>query len=240
MRFVSPRAKISSALLIGDVTLLGPSSIGRGTIIMSGSVVGFPSRRKLLEIQRSFYASDEKSIQMLDLLSDGCNIGENCVIRTNCVIYELVNIGDNCELGHNVLVREETTIGNNTRIGSNTVIEGRVNIGSNVNIQSGVYIPREVIIEDNVFIGPYVVISNDKYPPSSRIVPVVIKKGAVLGAGSVILPGVTVGENAVVGAGSVVTRDVPPFTVVVGSPAKPMYTYDEYVRRRSRYERELA
>jgi len=238
MKYLSSRAKLSTILLIGDVIVLGPTQIGEGTLIMHGSILGFPVRSKLQQLQDRVLNSTSL-IDLLDSVSEGCIIGNRCIIRTNCVLYENVTIGDNCELGHNVLIRENTTIGNNTRIGSGTVIEGQVKIGANVNIQSGVYIPRQVIIEDNVFIGPYVVITNDRYPPSSRIAQVVIKRGAVIGARTVILPGVEIGENSVIGAGSVVTRDVPPGTVVCGVPARPVYSYEEYVRRRLEYERGL-
>ncbi len=85
-------------------------------------------------------------------------------------------------------------------------------------------------IEDDVFIGPNVTFTNDKYPRSKgewKLLKTVVKKGASIGAGSVILPGITIGENAMVGAGSVVTKDVPPNAVVAGNPARVIKNISE-------------
>jgi len=114
-------------------------------------------------------------------------------------------------------------IGENSKVESFTHIEGDVVIGNNVKIKSGVFIPSGVTIEDNVFIGPGVKFTNDKYPRSQgewRVIRTIVKKGASIGAGAIILPGITIGEGSMVGAGSVVTKDVPPFTLVVGNPAQ--------------------
>ncbi len=239
MGFISRKAKLGSVLLLGDVIVLGPSKVDDNSVIMHGSILGFPTRSKIIALMNKLERGRHNELSHIDLLEDiseGCTIGRRCVVRTNCIIYERVTLGSNCELGHNVLIREDTVIGDNTRVGSGTIIEGQVRIGSNVNIQSNVYIPRQVIIEDNVFIGPCVTITNDKYPPSRRIVPTIIRRGAIIGARSIILPGVEIGENAVVGAGSVVTKSVPPRTVVFGVPARPAYSYEEYIRKRSIYE----
>ena len=97
-------------------------------------------------------------------------------------------------------------------------------VGNRVTIKSGVYIWDGTVIEDDVFIGPNVTFSNDKYPRSKRypseFLPTVIKRGASIGAGAVMLPGVTVGEGALIGAGAVVTKSVRAGAVVVGNPAK--------------------
>ena len=90
-------------------------------------------------------------------------------------------------------------------------------------IRTHTFIPSGVIIEDDVFIGPGVVFTNDKFPKSQgewKLLKTEVKKGASIGAGAVILPGITIGEGAMVGAGSVVIKDVPPFTVVAGNPAE--------------------
>ncbi|MBN6379068.1 N-acetyltransferase, partial [Escherichia coli] len=90
--------------------------------------------------------------------------------------------------------------------------------------KSGVYIWDGVILEDNVFIGPCVAFTNDKYPRSKEYPNVFlktrVKKGASIGANATILPGIEIGEGAIIGAGSVVTKDVPPYSIVTGNPAK--------------------
>lgn len=114
------------------------------------------------------------------------------------------------------------SIGKNCKIDSFVYIEEGVVVGDNCKIRPFAFIPTGVTIEDNVFIGPGVSFTNDKYPRvkgSWKMLRTVVKKGASIGAKSVILPGITVGEEALVGAGSVVTKDVPDRAVVAGNPA---------------------
>ena len=143
------------------------------------------------------------------------------LVRSGTVIYPNGTVGTNFETGHNVLIRDPFTIGNNVRIGTASILEGHVIIGNNVNIQSMVYIPRYTEIGSNVFIGPCVVMTNDKYPPSGgKLRGPIICDGASIGANVTILPGIVIGEGAMVGAGSVVTHDVPPHKIVYGVPAR--------------------
>ena len=123
-------------------------------------------------------------------------------------------------------------IGNESKIGTFVEIQKGAKIGSRVKISSHTFICEGVTIEDEVFIGHGVMFINDKYPRAATstgqlqteadwvCTPTLIKRGASIGSNATILCGVTVGENAIVGAGSVVTRDVPPGTVVAGSPAR--------------------
>jgi acetyltransferase-like isoleucine patch superfamily enzyme len=116
-----------------------------------------------------------------------------------------------------------STIGENTKIASFVEIGDSI-IGRNCKIEAYVFIPPGSVIEDNVFIGPHVTLTNDRYPsakpkPWSRE-PVVVKRGASIGANSVICPGVVIGENALIGAGSVVSRDVLPCQIVHGKKAE--------------------
>lgn len=212
--------------------------IGEGTIVEPFVVIGHPIRSKLLSVRDRGGSIIE---QLMDEVSNGAIIGRNCIVRSNVIIYENVEIGDGVETGgHNALIRENTRVGANTRIGSGGVIidGGDTVIGSNVSIQSMVYIPRGgTVIEDNVFLGPNVVITNDKYPPSKRLDGVRIRRNAVIGANATLIAGIEVGENAVVAAGSVVTKDVPPGEVVAGVPAKPIYGVDVFIKKRIEYER---
>ncbi len=123
-------------------------------------------------------------------------------------------------------------IGDETKIGTFVEIQGGASIGSRVKISSHTFICEGVTIEDYVFIGHGVMFINDAYPRSTNLdgslqtaadwkcVPTLIKKGASVGSNATILCGITVGEGAIVGAGSVVTKDVPPYTIVAGNPAR--------------------
>ena len=149
-------------------------------------------------------------------------IGKNPLIRSNTVIYNDVTIGDNLRTGHNVLIREKTTIGDDVLIGTNTVIEGHSKIGDNVSIQSNVYLPKKSYIENNVFIGPCACFTNDRYPVrvKYKLRGPIIREGASIGANTTFLSNIEVGEGAIVAAGAVVTRNVPPWSLAIGAPAK--------------------
>jgi len=138
---------------------------------------------------------------------------------------------ENAEIGENTVIRDYVNIfgckiGKNCKIAAFVEIQKGVTIGDRCAIEAFVFITTGVTIEDGVFIGPHVCFTNDMYPkavnPGWKIVPTIVKKGASIGAGSVIRCGITIGEGALVGAGSVVTKDVPPNTLVVGNPAKPV------------------
>lgn len=125
-------------------------------------------------------------------------------------------------------------IGDETKIGTFVEIQKGVSIGKRVKISSHTFICEGVTIEDFVFIGHGVMFINDKYPRAAnpdgsmqteadwQVVPTCVKRGASIGSNATILCGVTIGEGAIVGAGSVVTRDVEPYTVVAGNPARKL------------------
>ncbi|MAG08663.1 transferase [Candidatus Woesearchaeota archaeon] len=151
-------------------------------------------------------------------------IGDNAVIRSHSVIYRGNKIGDDFQTGHSTQIRENNVIGNNVSIGTKTVVEHNVEIGDNVRIHSQAFIPEFSRLEKDCWIGPNVVLTNALYPTfkgvKENLKGPVIKRGAIVGANSTILPGLVIGENSLIGAGSVVTKDVPPNKVVLGNPAK--------------------
>jgi len=136
---------------------------------------------------------------------------------------------ENADIGENTVIRDFVNIfgckiGKNCKIAAFVEIQKDVKIGDNCAIEAFAFIPSGVKIEDEVFIGPHVCFTNDKKPravnPGWKTIPTTVKKGASIGAGSIVLCGITIGEKAMVAAGSVVTKDVPPNTLVSGNPAK--------------------
>jgi acetyltransferase-like isoleucine patch superfamily enzyme len=229
--YISKRAKISKmSAVLENAIVLGPSALDDYSIIFPYVVIGFPIRKKIRGA--SFRSLDE-----LDIISEGSMIGRNVIIRSCSTIYERTVISDNVELGHNVLIREDTQIGQNSLIGSGTIIDGKTKIGNNTSIQSGVYIPLGTVIGNNVFLAPKVVITNDKYPASSRLVTTIIEDNAIIGANATLIAGVKIGKRAVVGAGSVVTKDVPDEAVVYGVPARIVGDRETYEEKKRIYER---
>ncbi|MEM7030774.1 MAG: acyltransferase [Chloroflexota bacterium] len=148
-------------------------------------------------------------------------------------LVESEQIGDNTKIWAFAHILKNVQIGENCNIGDHCFAESGAIIGNNVTIKNGNMIWDGVTIEDGVFVGPRVFFTNDLYPRSPRmpeaqaryederwLVKTRVKYGASLGAAAVILAGTTIGEFAMVAAGSVVSKDVPPYALVVGTPAK--------------------
>jgi acetyltransferase-like isoleucine patch superfamily enzyme len=141
-------------------------------------------------------------------------------------------IGSGVKIWHQAQVREGAAIGDNCIIGKGVYIDLGVAIGANSKIQNGVFVYHGVTVEEGVFLGPGVILTNDRLPRAItaqgsqksdadwQVTPTLIKRGASLGAQTVVLPGVTIGEFAMVGAGAVVTHTVPDHGLVYGNPAR--------------------
>jgi acetyltransferase-like isoleucine patch superfamily enzyme len=153
-------------------------------------------------------------------------------IHPSADVSPQATLGPGTRVWHQAQVRERASLGANCIVGKGAYIDFDVQIGSNVKIQNGVYVYHGASLQDGVFLGPGVILTNDKLPRAInpdgslkgdadwQVSPTLIQRGAAIGAGSVVLPGVTVGEFALVGAGSVVTRDVPAHGLVYGNPAR--------------------
>ena len=151
-------------------------------------------------------------------------------------ISKKAKIGKNVKIWHYVYIGDNTHIGNNVMIGSLSHIDYNVKIGNNTRIEGSVYIPPMTVIGRNVFIGPGATFTNDPYPMSPKMIGTVVNDGAIIAARAVIKPGILIGKNSVVGMGSVVTKDVLEETVVIGHPAKVVYSRKEYDKKKSEWE----
>jgi UDP-2-acetamido-3-amino-2,3-dideoxy-glucuronate N-acetyltransferase len=130
-------------------------------------------------------------------------------------------------------VKAGAVVGSGCNICDHTYIDPDVVVGDRVTIKSYVYLVDGMRVEDDVFIGPHAVFTNDSFPRSRQpfhCESLVLGNSCSIGAGAILLPGVSVGEGAMVGAGAVVTKDVPPFTVVMGNPARVIRTVTDAER----------
>lgn len=147
-------------------------------------------------------------------------IGKNSIIRSGSIIYSENEIGDNFQTGHQVTIREKTKIGNNVSVGTLSDIQGNCTIGNYVRMHSNVHIGQLSRVDSFTWIYPYVVLTNDPTPPSDRFVGVHVKPFAVVATGSLIMPGIEIGQDSLVAAGTIVTKNVADYAVVAGNPGK--------------------
>jgi len=148
----------------------------------------------------------------------------NVYVHSTAVVDKTAKIGKGTKIWHFVCVRENAEIGANCVLGHAVYVDKEVKIGNRVKLENRANVYQGVKIEDDVFVGPHVTFSNDPYPRSFstdwKVVPTLVKKGASIGAGSVVMCGITIDEYAMIGAGSVVTNDIPPQALAYGNPAK--------------------
>ena len=157
---------------------------------------------------------------------------ENVTIHSTAEVSPKAQIGSGTRIWNSVQIREGAIIGQNCIIGKDVYVDFDVKIGNNVKIQNSALLYHGATLEDGVFIGPQACLTNDRLPRAITsdghlkgnddwvVGPILIEYGASIGAGSLILPNVTIGRFALVGAGAVVTRDVPNHGLVVGTPAR--------------------
>jgi acetyltransferase-like isoleucine patch superfamily enzyme len=152
-------------------------------------------------------------------------IGDGSVISTGAIVFAGTSIGAGCIVGDQSCIRERVVMADNCILGRGSLIENDTTVGAGTRIQADAYITAYSTLEEDVFIAPCVVTTNDNFMGrterrKSLMKGPTIRRGARVGGGAILLPGIEVGEEAFVGAGAVVTKDVPPRKLVVGSPAK--------------------
>jgi len=151
-------------------------------------------------------------------------IGKDVYIHPTAEINSNADIGDGTQIWNLAQVREKSKIGNHCRIGKNVYIDYDVEIGDRVKIQNNVSVYHGVRIGDDVFLGPHCCFTNDLYPRAPigmfEIGKTFIEDGVSIGANATIICGHKIGKYAMIGAGSVVTKDIPPYALAYGNPAK--------------------
>ena len=152
-------------------------------------------------------------------------------IHPSAHVSEHASIGENTKVWINVQIREQASIGENCIISKDVYIDHAVQIGQRCKIQNSVSVYAGVTVKDDVFVGPNVSFTNDKIPRAFnqewKITPTLVENGVSIGANATIVCGVTLGEYCMVASGSVVTKDVPPYSLVMGNPARVVSKIDK-------------
>ena len=161
------------------------------------------------------------------------NTVNNYFVHESAYVDEGCEIGDGVKIWHFCHLMSGCKIGNNCNIGQNVVISSNVVLGNNVKVQNNVSIYDGVVCEDDVFLGPSMVFTNVLNPRSAIVrkheyKATLVKKGASIGANATIVCGNSIGEYAFIGAGAVVTKDVLPYSLIVGNPGRQQGWVGEY------------
>jgi UDP-2-acetamido-3-amino-2,3-dideoxy-glucuronate N-acetyltransferase len=188
--------------------------LGEGVKILENAVVG---KQPILSPRSS--AKQE--------LLEPTVIGDGTIVATGAIVFAGSRIGARVILGDQSCVRERVTIGDDVVLGRGSLVENDTTVGAMTKIQADAYITAYSTLEEDVFVAPRVVTTNDNFMGRTErrhelMRGPTIRRGARIGGGAVLCPGVEIGEDAFVGAGAVVTKDVPPRVIVVGNPAREL------------------
>ena len=204
----------SRAGLIAETAVVYPGTeLGKGVVIGDHAVVG---KQPVLG-RRSTSRRGEPLPPLV--------VGDGTAVLAGAVVFAGSRLGRDVIVGDQACVRERCTIRDEVVIGRGSLVENDVTIGARTRIQANAYITAYSELEEDVFIAPGVVTTNDNYMGrTDRRLGLLkgarIRRGARVGGGAVLLPGIEIGEEAFIGAGAVVLRDVPPRAVMVGNPAR--------------------
>jgi acetyltransferase-like isoleucine patch superfamily enzyme len=210
---VEAGARLADGVTLGNhVTVHAGTSLGADVSVADFSVVGRGPRLA----KTSTAAGD--ALEPL-------RVGAGTSVGSHTVLMAGSTIGESCVIADGAGVRERCTIGDNVVVGRNVTVENDTTIGSRTKIQSGAYVTAYVTIEEDVFIAPMVVTTNDNFMgrTEKRLAMMrgcTIRRGARVGGGAHILPGIEIGKEAFVATGAIVTRDVAARAVVMGAPAR--------------------
>jgi acetyltransferase-like isoleucine patch superfamily enzyme len=200
------------------------SEIAPTAIVYPGTVVGEGCRILDYAVVGKQPALSPRSTAKREELPP-LELGAGTIVSTGAVVFAGTTVGERVIVGDQACVRERCTIGDDVVIGRGSLVENDTSVGALTKIQAHAYITAYSLLEENVFIAPCVVTTNDNFMGRTEkrhelIRGPTVRRGARVGGGAVLLPGIEVGEEAFIGAGALVLRDVPARAVVVGNPAR--------------------
>jgi acetyltransferase-like isoleucine patch superfamily enzyme len=204
--------QLGEGVRLGAHVVIHPGTVvGDGCEIQDGAILGKPPK-----LARHSAAAG-RAVDPLEL-------GPGAVVCARAIVFAGARIGARAILGDQSYVRERAVVGAGSLIGRGTAVDNDVVIGERARIQTDVYVTAFSVIEDDVFVGPGACTTNDdtmsRHGPEYALRGATLRRACRVGGGTVLCPGVEVGEEAFVAAGAVVTRDVPSRAVVMGVPAR--------------------
>ncbi len=210
---IADDAQIGSNVVIGHHVIIHSQVIIEDDVVIGdGAVLGkSPSK--------------SKTSRLLTTDLSPLRIGQGSIVGAQAILYQGSSIGRECYIADQAVIRERCQLGTGVVIGLRSTVENDCQIGDYTKLQTAVYLTATSKVEDNVFIAPMVTTTNDPYVARTKsrhdaMQGPVIHKAARIGGGAVLLPGIHIGQEALVAAGAVVTRDVPPYRLVMGVPAR--------------------
>jgi len=221
-----------NCIIMDNVKIGEDCRIGHNVIIYEGSIIGNRVRIDDNTIIGKKPLSSPRSIFKVDPDLKPAEIGNQCQIGANVVVYVQAKIGNNCLIADMATIRENVEIGDLNIIGRNVTIENFTKIGNRCKIETNAYITAYSVIGDYCFVAPAVATSNDNFMARdnerfNHFKGITMKDGARIGVNATILPGKTIHEDGMVAGGSVVTEDVTEEDIWLGNPARKIKKVDE-------------
>ena len=198
---------------VADTAIVFPGTvIGEGCKILDYAVVG---KQPTLSPRSTAKREDLPPLEL----------GAGTIVSTGAVVFAGTTVGERVIVGDQSCIRERCTIGDDVVLGRGSFVENDTSVGALTKIQAHAYITAYSLLEDNVFIAPCVITTNDNFMGRTEkrhelMKGPTIRRGARVGGGAVLLPGIEIGEEAFIGAGAVVVRDVEARALMVGNPAR--------------------
>ena len=200
---------------VAETAIVFPGTvIGEGCKILDYAVVG---KQPTLSPRSTAKREDLPPLEL----------GAGTIVSTGAVVFAGTTVGERVIVGDQACIRERCTIGDDVVLGRGSFVENDTSVGALTKIQAHAYITAYSLLEDNVFIAPCVITTNDNFMGRTEkrhelMRGPTIRRGARVGGGAVLLPGIEIGEEAFIGAGAVVVRDVEARALMVGNPARQL------------------